>query len=369
VQRAALRPCLLPPRPIAAKKPPLKPGALFAQHGRLHRAKHIVDHQEHSSYLLSLGEHLGWSFTGSPGTESWLNRMARTLNFREGEEVGLVHVNFRRRSSSLNLLISRILRRDSARAGPLFGKRDIPAEGWTMRDFGLIRIWSHSEVPNLICELSPWRSDSREMVMMWYALQAIYPGIVQGGGLPLHAALVSRGGMGVLLAGAEGAGKSTCCRRMAEEWTVLADDGVLIVPVNGPCYAAHPLPTWSELIMGRSERTCTVEHGVPLSAIFFLEKASQDEVVPLGQGHASVMINASASYVARQGWKKPDPGQDRCLKTMIFDNSCRIAKTVPSFLLRVNPSGEFWKPMERALHRSSPSLHGVLEVANLSQHG
>jgi SynChlorMet cassette protein ScmC len=238
-----------------------------------------------------------------------------------------------------------------------------------MRDFGLIRIWSHSEVPNLICELSPLKSDSRELVMMWYALQVIYPGIVHGGGLPLHAAMVSRGGAGVLLVGAEGAGKSTCCRRMAEEWTVLADDGILIVPGKGSSYATHPLPTWSELIMGQSERTCIVEHGVPLSAIFFLEKASQDEVVPLNQGHASVMINASASYVSRQGWKKPDPGQDRRLKTMIFDNSCRIGRTVPSFLLRVSPSGEFWKPMEQALHRSSPSLLRVLELANLSQHG
>jgi SynChlorMet cassette protein ScmC len=361
--------CYPPGRPIASKKPPSKPGTLFAQHGRLHRAKHIVDHQEHSSYLLTLGDHLGWRFTGSPGTESWLNRMARILNFREGEEGGLVHVNFRRRSSSLKLLISRILRRDNPLTEPLCGKRDVPVDGWTMRDFGVIRIWSHSDVPDLICELSPWRSDSRELVMMWYALQAIYPGIVQGGGLPLHAALVSRGGMGVLLAGAEGTGKSTCCRRMSKEWTVLADDGVLIVPGNKSSYAAHPLPTWSELIMGQSERTCTVEHGVPLSAIFFLEKASQDEVVPLGQGHASVMINASASYVARQGWKKPDPGQDRCLKTMIFENSCGIAKTVPSYLLRVSPSGKFWKPMERALHRSTQSLHGVLEVANVSQSG
>lgn len=295
--------------------------------------------------------------------------MARILNFREGEEGSFVHVNFRRRPSSLNLLISRILRRESAGTGPLFGKRDIPAEGWTMRDFGLIRIWSHPEVPNVTCELRPRGSDSRELVMMWYALQVIFPGIIHDGGLPLHAALVSRGGVGVLLVGAEGAGKSTCCRRMSEEWTVRADDGVLIVPGNESSYAAHPLPTWSELIMGQSERTCTVEHGVPLSAIFFLEKASQDEVVPLGQGHASVTINASASYVARQGWKKPNPVQDRRLKTMIFNNSCRIAKAVPAFLLRVSPLGKFWKLMEQALHRSSPSLPGVREVASVSQRG
>lgn len=335
----------------------------------LHRAKQIVNHQEHSPYVLTLGDRLGWCFTGSPGSESWLNRMARILNFREGEEGGFVQVNFRRRASSLNLLISRILRPDGARTGPFFGKGDFPPRGWTMRDFGLIRIWSHSEVPNVICELSPRRSDSRELVMMWYALHSIYPWIVQAGGLPLHAALVSRGGMGVLLAGVEGAGKSTCCRRMAEVWTVLADDGVLIVPGNGPSYAAHPLPTWSDLISDQGQRTCTVEHGVQLSAIFFLEKASQDEVVPLGQGGASVMINASASYVARQGWRKPDPVQDRYLKTMIFNNSCCIAKTVPAFLLRVSPSGEFWKPMEQALRRSSPSLHRVLEVANVSQRG
>jgi SynChlorMet cassette protein ScmC len=354
---------------ITSKKTPSKPRALFAQHGILPRAKHIVDHQEHSPYLLTLGDRLGWRFTGSPGTEPWLGRMARILNFRKGEEGGLVQVNFTRRSSSLDAVISRILRRDRAWTEPLFGIRDIPADGWTMRDFGLIRIWSHSEVPNVICELSPWRSDSRELVMMWYAHQVIYPGIVQAGGLPLHAALVSRGGMGVLLAGAEGAGKSTCCRRMAETWTVLADDGVLIVPGNGSSYVAHPLPTWSDVIMGRTERTCTLEHGVPLSAIFFLEQALQDEVVPLGQGRSSVMISASASYVARQGWRKPDPVQDRCLKTMIFNNSCCIAKTVPAFLLRVSASGEFWKPMERALQGFAPNLDGILEPSGVSQRG
>jgi len=218
-----------------------------------------------------------------------------------------------------------------------------------MRDFGLIRIWSHSEVSDIVCELSRRKSNSREVVMMWYALHAIYPGIVHDGGLPLHAALVSREGAGVLLAGGEGAGKSTCCRRMAEMWNVLADDGVLIVPGNTVSYAAHPLPTWSELISGRSQRTYTVEQRVPLSAIFFVEKADQDEVVPLSHGPAAVMINASASYVARQGWKKPNPVQDRLLKKLIFDNSCRIAKTVPSFLLRVSLSGNFWKQMDSVL--------------------
>jgi SynChlorMet cassette protein ScmC len=260
----------------------------------------------------------------------------------------------------LNLLVSRILRKDTIRIEEPFGKKDIPADGWTMRDFGSIRIRSHSEVPNIICELNPKKSDSRELVMMWYALHVVYPGLVQCGGLPLHAALVSLGGMGVLLAGGEGTGKSTCCRRIADKWTVRADDGVLIVPGDGTSSAAHPLPTWSELIMGQSRRTWRVAEGVPLSAIFFLEKASQDEVVPLGQGHASVMMNASASYVARQGWKRPDPVQDGRLKRQIFDNACRLAKTVPAFLLRVSPSGKFWNKMEGVLPQQTPNLPGIL---------
>jgi SynChlorMet cassette protein ScmC len=276
--------------------------------------------------------------------------MAGILNLQAGEDGGLVHVNFSRRSSSLDTLISRILRRDRARIEQLFGQIEMPAQGWTMRDFGLIRIWSHLEVPNVACELRPQGSDSRELVMMWYALHVIHSGIVHEGGLPLHAALVSRDGVGVLLAGGEGAGKSTCCRRMAEDWTVLADDGVLIVPGSGASFAAHPLPTWSDLVSHRSQRTCTVEQGMPLSAIFFVVKASQHEVVPLGQGHAAAMINASASYVARQGWRKPDPVQDRQFKSRIFYNSCRIAKTVPAFLLRVSSTGEFWKKMLAVLH-------------------
>ncbi len=218
-----------------------------------------------------------------------------------------------------------------------------------MRDFGLIRIWSHSQIPDVACELGPQGSDTRELVMMWYALHVLYSGIIRDGGLPLHAALASRDGVGVLLAGGEGAGKSTCCRRMAEGWTILADDGALIVPGNGLSYAAHPLPTWSDLIAHQSQRTCTVEHGVPLSAIFFVQKASQDEVVPLVQGHAAAMINASASYVARQGWKKPDPVQDRQFKSRIFDSACCIAKSVPAFVLNVSAFGEFWKQMDQVL--------------------
>jgi SynChlorMet cassette protein ScmC len=229
--------------------------------------------------------------------------------------------------------------------------------GWTgsPASSSSVIIWSHLEVPNIICELSPKKNNGRELVMMWYALHIIYSGLTRSGGLPLHAALVSIGGMGSLIAGGDGAGKSTCCRRITNTWNVLADDGVLIVPRNAASFAAHPLPTWSDLIMDRNQRTCVIEEGVPLSAIFFLEKDSEDCAIPLGQGHASLMINASASGVFRQGLKKPDPVQDRNLKRLVFDNSCRIGKTVPAFLLRVSPSGEFWKRMEGVLSSSEKS--------------
>lgn len=309
-----------------------------------------MNHQEENSYHLSLGDRLRWRFTASHDAESWLNQMARILNLQTGEDGGSVDVNFTRRLSLQKRLISRIRRGDRALTEQVFGKGSMSTQGWTRRDFGLIRIWSHPEVPNVACELTRQGSDSRELVMMWYALHVIYSGIIHEGGLPLHAALASRDGVGILLAGGEGAGKSTCCRRMAKDWTILADDGVMMVPGNGVSYAAHPLPTWSDLIARQSQRSCTLEHGVPLSAIFFVQKASQDEVVPLVQGRAAAMINASASYVARQGWKKPDPVQDRNFKSRIFDNSCRIAKSVPAFVLRVSSSGEFWKQMDLVLH-------------------
>jgi SynChlorMet cassette protein ScmC len=344
-----------PDGPINATKPPLKPGILLGQRGRSHRAERIVNHQDQNSYHLSLGDRLRWRFTASPDADSWLNQMAGILGLQAKGDAGWVDVNFTRRSSSLDRLVSRILRRGSTGAEHPAGKRDMPTDGWTMREFGLIRIWSHREFPHVTCELRSQGSDTRELVMMWYALHVIYPGIICGGGLPLHAALVSRDGAGVLLVGGEGAGKSTCCRRMAEIWNVLADDGVLIVPRNGVSYATHPLPTWSDLIAHQSQRTCSVEQRVPLSAIFFIEKAAKSEVFPLGQGHAAAMINASASYVARQGWKNPDPAQDRDFKKLIFDNSCQIAKTVPAFLLRISPSGEFWKQIDHVLGSSAPS--------------
>ena len=114
-------------------------------------------------------------------------------------------------------------------------------------------------------------------------------------------------------------------------------------------YLAQPFPTWSDYLLRRSEPTWNVQRHVPLSAIFFLEQAEDNEVLPVGEGQTAIFVNQCATDICGPGWAYLDREEVRTLRKKLFDNACQLAKSIPVFTLRVSRDGRFWEEMEKVL--------------------
>jgi len=156
-----------------------------------------------------------------------------------------------------------------------------------------------------------------------------------------------------VLAGPGSGGKTTCCKRVPPSWRTLCDDETLVLRNNVAQYAAHPFPTWSEYLLKHSSKTWDVRKNVPLQAVFFLEKAERDEVVPLGNGQAAVVLSNSSIQVCRRTWGALRREETREIKKKLFYNACAMAENVPSFILRFGLTGRFWEKIEEALDKVS----------------
>jgi len=225
----------------------------------------------------------------------------------------------------------------------------LPRDGWKARNLGALKLWSHCDVSDVICETRPERNHDLDIIRMWLSLHPIYMRAQDSGGLPMHAALVVKNGIGVLLSAPGATGKSTCCRRLPLPWQALCDDETFIVQNSQKKYWAHPFPTWSHLLRKDFEHTWNVERSFPLSAIFFLERGETDVAIPIGQGEATILITQSARDVWRRSWRNLARGEERALRNQLFDNACQLAKAVPAFSLRASLNGRFWEKMERVL--------------------
>ena len=299
-----------------------------------------------SAFILKLGDGSGWLIAGSTCAMPWVETLARRMELTAGE-VG--------RCGAWPTLF--FVRRLSGKVGPVetinrIGaeiEKDLPRDGWKAHHLRSLRVWSHRAAPDVICEIGNEDNHEMDTVRMWTALYIIYLRVQDSGGLPVHTALVERDGKGVLLAGPGGAGKSTLCRHLPRPWCALSDDQALIVRDDRNGYLAHPIPTWSDSLWGRSERTWKVEHDVPLAAIFFVEQARSDEVVPIGQGQAAVCINRSSTDVCRPLWRNLSNEEERKLKKKLFDNACKLARGIPAYILHVSLTGRSWEEMEKVL--------------------
>jgi SynChlorMet cassette protein ScmC len=222
--------------------------------------------------------------------------------------------------------------------------------GWVVSDPASLRVWCSESIPDVLCEVSHHdQVPEIQFLNMWYALLPIYQRSIYGGGLPLHAGLVELDGLGVLLAASGDKGKSTCCLRLPDYWKPLCDDETLVVLDKKKKYRAHPFPTWSEYYWKRSEKTWDVQYSLPLSGVFFLEQSDADEVVPVGEGQAAVLMSESASQVCEKFWRALDREDQRPFRNGLFNNACEIAKQIPAYRLSVSRHGRFWEKMEQVL--------------------
>jgi len=300
-----------------------------------------LGHKE--GYCLHLANGQGWRILLNDGVNSWVAKLASIMELGACDRNGYPRLVFIWRDSGkeswrdtiyhLNTIIS----------------EDLPVSGWKARNLVWLKVWYHSDVPDVICEIGPQDEGEQDVLRMRLSLQPIYQRAQDSGGLPLHAALVEWNATGILLAASANTGKSTCCHRLRNPWKTLCDDETLVIMDNQQQYLAHPFPTWSDYLVKGFNRTWNVQHHVPISAIFFLEQARVDEVLPMGQGQAALLAYQSAIQVCHRNLMNLNREQMRIHRRKLFENACDLTKLIPAFKLKVSLVGQFWKEMERVL--------------------
>jgi SynChlorMet cassette protein ScmC len=298
---------------------------------------------EENRYKLRLADGQGWHFIATPPTGEWIKRLATIMQLNTYETEKSPRLIFIRREPG-----KQCFRKLACRLASKIQK-DLPRTGWKAHGQKWIRFWLHSYTPDIICEVGLGENQTMNFLLMWFSLFPIYQEVQHRGGMSFHAALIERDGTGVLLAAPGEMGKSTCCRRIPHPWHSLCDDETIVVKDNKNRYLAHPFPTWSDYLWQSSGRTWNVQRYLSLAAIFFLQQAETDEVIPTGQGQSALLISQSESCIALRNREILDRKEKMTSRMKTFSNACEIAKAIPGYILRVSRSGHFWEEMEKVL--------------------
>lgn len=294
-------------------------------------------------YCFRLANNQGWHIITTEGVREWGAKLAAILELKTYNENSYPKLIFVKRSSR----IKNFEKLPSTLAPAI--RRQLPAKGWNVQDHGLIRFWFHKKTEDVICELAGPKLWDIDILKMYQALHPIHTQALSSGGLPLHAALVERNGIGAVLAAPGNTGKTTCCRRLPPPWQAMSDDETLIVRNDEKKYFAHPFPTLANYFRGDYCHTRNVQEHISLKAIFFLEQAEDDEVIPVKQGQATILAIHSAMQICYRNWNKLGEMQKQELKKKLFENASELAITIPAFILRASLSGKFWNEMEKVL--------------------
>jgi SynChlorMet cassette protein ScmC len=294
-------------------------------------------------YQLKLANGQGWHLRACEKLRPWAEKLASIMELSKSESDEFQKLIFVKKNPAIEAKIKSLSWINH------YLQQDLPSRGWKAHDLFVLRLWSHNEVPDLICELGDEDGYNLRILRMRSSLYPIYRRAQSSGGLPLHAALIERNGIGVLLAASNETGKSTCCRRLPTPWNPLCDEESLIVRDNQKNYRVHPFPTWSEYLERRFEQSWNVQQHLPLGGIFLLEQAQTDEIVALGQGEATACICQSSIQAFRLSWTNLEHKEIRILKQKIFETACELVKAVPTFKLRISLSGQFWQEIDKVL--------------------
>jgi SynChlorMet cassette protein ScmC len=304
-----------------------------------------MKHKETSEdcYCLKLANGQRWHITSTEEEKPWVEKLASILGLRKCLPAKYPRIIFVKRRSG-NKAFSKTIYDLNSNI-----ETDLPETGWIAHLLGFLKIWSHPDVPDVICEMRDARDTNLDAFRMGEAMIPIYQRAQNLGGLPMHAALIEWKGTGVLISAKGGTGKSTCCRRLPRPWYPICDDHTLIVQDEQKRYSVHPFPTWKDYSTGLCETNWNVEKSFPLFGIFFLERGEVDGTFSVGQGRGAALINYSATQVFQYKWRDLSGEHERILRRKIFENACEIARKIPTYTLRASLTGRFWEKIEEVL--------------------
>jgi len=165
------------------------------------------------------------------------------------------------------------------------------------------------------------------------------------GGLALHEST----DQGVLLVGRSGVGKTTASRRLPPPWRSRSDDAALVVRDAGGGYWRTPGRHGASYCTTQRLKDAIWKKATPLKAIFILDQAAEDRVLPSGRGAAVCMLMEIARQATWRLWLGGDLAALHAAQTQRFDNLCTLVQAAPVYLLDVSLGGEFWIEMEKVL--------------------
>ena len=149
--------------------------------------------------------------------------------------------------------------------------------------------------------------------------------LARQGGFLVHAASAIRGGKAFLFSGVSGAGKTTLSRLAPPDATLLTDE-ISYVRREATRYIAFGTPFAGELARV-GENRCA-----PLSALFLLEKGSQNRIEPVGPSEALRRLLRNILFFA----------DDPELVKLVFQSACEFASLVPIHRLVFVPDQRVW---------------------------
>jgi len=289
------------------------------------------------SFGLKLANEEIWQFISTCKTSEWLDNLSAIMELNECiEKTGHKVVFLKDISEESDIIES------------------LTPNGAHLFNAGPLRIHKCQNASHTICEIGNADCPEVELFKLAQSIFPVYTRVLYQRGLPLHAALIERGGIGIAIAAPGGTGKSTCARRVPHPWKAMCDDEILIVPDRKGIYHAHPFPTWSRCNTQESKETWNVQAHVPISAIFFLKKSQRDGVTPLSFSQSATLIyKLSLPPFYYRLFESIDQNECTIIKKLIFENAYEIAKDIPAFILEASLTGKFWEALDKALSINS----------------
>jgi SynChlorMet cassette protein ScmC len=273
-----------------------------------------------------------WQLKSTSETSEWLDKLCATMELDEYIGVDGHKIIFLKNISEESNII-----------------KSLGLNGIRLLNTGPLRIYNCPSASHVVCELGNMDFPEVELLKMAQSVFPVYYRALYQEGLPFHAALIERGGIGIAIAAPGGTGKSTCARRILQPWKAMCDDEILIVRDKKDIYHAHPFPTWSRCNTQEVRETWNVQAHVPISAVFFLKKSQKDEVNLLSFSQSAALIYKLSLPVFNRIFESIGQDEYTIIKKLIFENACEIAKSIPAFILEASLDGKFWEAIDRAL--------------------
>lgn len=150
--------------------------------------------------------------------------------------------------------------------------------------------------------------------------------LAEEGGFLVHAASAVRRGRGYVFAGVSGAGKTTMSRLAPRDATLLTDE-ISYLRRSGSGYHAYGTPFAGDLARAGANLT------VPLSALYFLAKGTDNRIEPLGRLASVRALLRHILFFAR------DPDSVK----RVFASAIELVSRVPAAQFVFRPDERAWE--------------------------